>query len=48
MSDQPAEDLGTFAVLLGLAAVLIVLVIGVLGAFLLTAPQPDQALFLSG
>jgi hypothetical protein len=48
MSDQPGEDLGTIAVLLGLAVVLIVLVISVLGAFLLTAPHAGQALFLSG
>jgi hypothetical protein len=48
MSDQPAEDLGTIAALLALAVVLVVLVIVVLGAFLLTAPQADQALFLSG
>jgi hypothetical protein len=48
MSDQPAEDLGTIAALLALAVVLVVLVIVVLGAFLLAAPQADQALFLSG
>jgi nitrogen fixation-related uncharacterized protein len=39
MSDQPADDLGTIAVLLALAVVLVVLVLVVLGAFLLTAPQ---------
>jgi hypothetical protein len=48
MSDQPAEDLGTIAALLALAVVLVVLVLVVLGAFLLTAPQADQALLLSG
>jgi hypothetical protein len=48
MPDQPAEDLGTIVALLALAIVLVVLVIVVLGAFLLTAPQADHALFLSG
>jgi hypothetical protein len=48
MSHEPAADLGAIAVLLGLAVVLVVLVIGVLAAFLLTAPQAGQALFLSG
>lgn len=48
MSDQPAEDSGTVAALLAVAVVLGVLVLVILGAFLLTAPQVDHALFLSG
>jgi hypothetical protein len=48
MSDQPAEDSGTAAALLAVAVVLGVLVLVVLAAFLLTAPQADDALFLSG
>jgi hypothetical protein len=48
MSDQPAEDSGTVAVLFALAAVLVVLVLVFLGAFLVTAPHPDHVLFLSG
>ena len=47
MSDQPAGDFGTLAALIVLAAVLAVLVIGVLGAFILKGPFVDQALFLS-
>jgi hypothetical protein len=48
MSDQPAEDSGMVAALLAVAVVLGVLVLVALGAFLLTAPQADHALFLSG
>jgi hypothetical protein len=48
MSDQPAEDFRTLAALCVLAAVLAVLVIGVLGAFILNGPLASHALFLSG
>jgi hypothetical protein len=48
MSDQPAGDFGTLAGPFVLAAVLAVLVIGVLGAFILNGPPADHAIFLSG
>ena len=48
MSDQPAEDFRILAALCVLAAVLAVLVIGVLGAFILNGPLASHALFLSG
>jgi hypothetical protein len=41
-------DSGTLAALFALAAVLVVLVIVLLGAFLLNAPHADHVLFLSG